>query len=1288
MPATVETCAAPASLELSSFEGCELSACMVCWHSNVSCFRRLHVKLHDGHCLPCAGVANLVLSLIDIMSAGGGSGAGLKASSIRPKLTAFGIELEAASDQHPTDVRMYYGGTNAFHAHALPRIFDKFAGVHMTEGDLEVYLQLTNIAPTKKRKVCASTDARFFTAGPGAAADVAQLVAVASGSADADPHVVAEDVGQNLVISHSAEELALLVVRRDRDLDVARSTIDQLKKKLEKSSASRSDLCAVVAARDIEIAHLRSTLCLRQGRNVSKQGGYHLALMRALSHVGAAAATQMLGSGEERGELNSKQTMYVYEHRAAFAKHLRACACNADALVVLAHGGGDGAGARTRFSQHVAYCFIGDATNQNAIDSEKLYVSSLDSCWCTSNDVEGALRDGFVESSLLHVGEHFRVNDLAVVTAGTAAETYHFWQTAFARTGAVHWDAVDADAPGWCHYCIGVDAGPDNVGNRQRVLAALRHKPRATCTMVWCVMHQGHRANEDVLDAVEHSDWADQSGWPVKYVNGLSSLSVALTTPGMRRKLLDAVHRCIGSTDAVTAVCKRKIGKTIRGRWALIHDRVEGFLMGCFCYLLVLFLYLWPPRADVARAAGPRLNAEEVQQYRDHLKVQRRNAVYFAGSDSFKFAVATSHTVKTPIVRLMHFVEKEVGVQNKKVSAARKANAAYVGPTPMQLLIDGKAAALRADMSSLLDASSVNDPEVWGTHWSYVDDAMRPDANRFVVTVVLRGIHNFDLRFTSPFDEYPLKMLVLIASPACVNCVLRRAVAADLLEQDEAKLIAQASVARIPSDFHWKIKSECGFALRQAVRTGRCLPNLWVAISVWRAALPVTSQSIEGDNSVIQEMGRRARRLGVALASNRYSLKRGLPMTVAECLEFHSEVVEAMQSRDHSERFLVHQTVPPLPPLPKARVAYSTVAKIASGWERFCTAAGMLDKRAANIISTGCEMTADSPITTAATHFIVANSYKCKWHVATGTITTVGDIAEFDFDMPIRVKSLNDVFADGSVSLPMLHTKNQRPTTHLRISPCSFPFHDSFKAHIDLSKSVSVPVSFVSQKPRKPSAVAPDVLDDDEFDLVRELERQLDEESEDELDEHRDDGVEAAAEIDAGDDDDDEPALEALPLVDEGWHMRADDAGLRGRLGRVHRSCLDTMDSVDARVADDAARGVRSKGAISLVEFDNHADVDYVFIRWSDDTLSTGRPIRLDVEDRVIHNVAHAVAETDFSTSRIILHECGGIRMRLHRRERMHDWCLRARQRERLRSFGGPMVVGSTSASCAVCDIL
>jgi len=67
--------------------------------------------------------------------------------------------------------------------------------------------------------------------------------------------------------------------------------------------------------------------------------------------------------------------------------------------------------------------------------------------------------------------------------------------------------------------------------------------------------------------------------------------------------------------------------------------------------------------------------------------------------------------------------------------------------------------------------------------------------------------------------------------------------------------------------------------------------------------MPAETQDVEGNNSVLAEMARRAPCIGVALATARTSIKKGRPITPDERVALHTEVVRFQLSNENADRF-------------------------------------------------------------------------------------------------------------------------------------------------------------------------------------------------------------------------------------------------------------------------------------------------------------------------------------------------------------------------------------------------
>ena len=81
--------------------------------------------------------------------------------------------------------------------------------------------------------------------------------------------------------------------------------------------------------------------------------------------------------------------------------------------------------------------------------------------------------------------------------------------------------------------------------------------------------------------------------------------------------------------------------------------------------------------------------------------------------------------------------------------------------------------------------------------------------------------------------------------------------------------------------------------LQVVAQDGRVPLNLFDALLLIRAQLPLDVQEIEGMNSVLQVMGHRAHNMYVPLASDRLQLKKGDTITADECTSLHDNVMVA-----------------------------------------------------------------------------------------------------------------------------------------------------------------------------------------------------------------------------------------------------------------------------------------------------------------------------------------------------------------------------------------------------------
>ena len=188
--------------------------------------------------------------------------------------------------------------------------------------------------------------------------------------------------------------------------------------------------------------------------------------------MGAAAAAQLVAGDDFRGGLHDKNIVLKYEHRAACAKRCRAFQECAEFIDNIDFGKED-----IDISFEV-FSYKGDATNQEAIDKEKVHTSLVSALMFSSATSAHRGTDAY-EPELFCQFIH-RVSesgDLQVVREGTGAETHQLMLHEF---NSVHLPTVDArckEPPDniVSVYCLGLDNGPDNQGMVKRISNVCLH---------------------------------------------------------------------------------------------------------------------------------------------------------------------------------------------------------------------------------------------------------------------------------------------------------------------------------------------------------------------------------------------------------------------------------------------------------------------------------------------------------------------------------------------------------------------------------------------------------------------------------------------------------------------------------------------------------------------------------------------------------------------------------------------------------------------------------------------
>ena len=232
------------------------------------------------------------------------------------------------------------------------------------------------------------------------------------------------DTSQLVILEYgrqSRDELAIVAYKERR-------TADKLRRKCKALLRQNAALGKALAKTEsrlenqlIAYTELEDKVNFRKGtRNISKYGGYQIALSQQSGLASQATALAMLASQKHQGGFRSKVIVSRFEHQAGIAQKLNE-AEQFNELKSLA---------RTMVHEErlpsMIVSFSGDATNQDAIEKHKLY---LGHCSCLVADPIIGSDAGYCRA----------LCDMQIVKKGNSAETYTFYSRQLRSCGCPTW---------------------------------------------------------------------------------------------------------------------------------------------------------------------------------------------------------------------------------------------------------------------------------------------------------------------------------------------------------------------------------------------------------------------------------------------------------------------------------------------------------------------------------------------------------------------------------------------------------------------------------------------------------------------------------------------------------------------------------------------------------------------------------------------------------------------------------------------------------------------------------
>ena len=184
-------------------------------------------------------------------------------------------------------------------------------------------------------------------------------------------------------------------------------------------------------------------------------------------------------------------------------------------------------------------------------------------------------------------------------------------------------------------------------------------------------------------------------------------------------------------------------------------------------------------------------------------------------------------------------------------------------------LVCGKTGEIAERFSKLLE----NEREFERVKDALDDGAELNAAITLFVQLVLLGSGGWSWRFTLRILEPPFLFLAIVEKPVEEECEMRKKIASRLCQLRPCCMHRLDGAHSCITHKLFTIFADSWQRMRYPGRmTSSCL---WAFLLTLRSAISGETQGLEGWNSILQVMAKRAPRMELALASDRLSIKKG-----------------------------------------------------------------------------------------------------------------------------------------------------------------------------------------------------------------------------------------------------------------------------------------------------------------------------------------------------------------------------------------------------------------------------
>ena len=278
------------------------------------------------------------------------------------------------------------------------------------------------------------------------------------------------------------------------------------------------------------------------------------------------------------------------------------------------------------------------------------------------------------------------------------------------------------------------------------------------------------------------------------------------------------------------------------------------------------------------KKAPKRPKLDDGDDFQERSTAFRQNSMSVVCNPVFFILVMVSKFSMGPIDKFFLWSQKRVKLHNRRLQEHKDADRVYLGPTPLSDIMLTQDGLTLDAMDSLLLASWTSTP--WDVISSYIDEHFQEDAVKksitsetmcFIVTQVLTVKASWQFRFSERYAFWKQICQMVVKDPGEL-CDVRKGIA--IVWSTSPECCLTSAVTDVP----FKLSKLFASELQVVCADGRVPLKLFELLVLIRAQLPMDVQEVEGMNSILQMMGKRAPNMNVTLASDRMQLKKGTPI--------------------------------------------------------------------------------------------------------------------------------------------------------------------------------------------------------------------------------------------------------------------------------------------------------------------------------------------------------------------------------------------------------------------------